>query len=179
MLILWGLSIAFAFIVCQDNNVKRNMTTDFSDSIYSNYALFNHIKYSNIVKDISFEGISKSNLLIYRYSSESCDKCVEEDLQMLLDFQKKTETLSVLVVSSFPKNRNTDIRLRNELRNFNYRNIEEKEDMPVNKDTGLSMRFFIYYSEEPDAKYIFFPIKGRQDLTAAFFDLIYDAIQNI
>lgn len=178
VLALCVLSMILLLLSCKQRLVEKDVIAGISDSICFQNALINHIKYLNRVKSISLEGIDKSGLLVYRYCDENCDKCVEEDLQILFDFQEKIGKSSVLVVSSFPENLNTNIRLRNELRNFNYRNIVEKEDMPINEDTGLAMRFFTYYPKDESVGYIFFPISGRQDLTNIFFNFIYSEIKN-
>ena len=148
--------------------MKENLASNNYDSIFYHHALTNHIKHSRQVKDVYLKGVNKSNLLIYRYCDETCDKCIEEDLQALLKFQEEIGKEFILVVPSFPESRNIKIRLHNELKDFNY--IKKKEDMPIDENTGLAMRFFIFYG------YIFFPTKGIQGLTQTFFKVISEEI---
>lgn len=175
---LSSLLLFSAFMVSCNNRdaMKENLASNNYDSIFYHHALTNHIKHSRQVKDVYLKGVNKSNLLIYRYCDETCDKCIEEDLQALLKFQEEIGKEFILVVPSFPESRNTKIRLRNELKDFNYINIEKKEDMPIDENTGLAMRFFIFYPKDKESGYIFFPTKGIQGLTQTFFKVISEEI---
>ena len=173
------LLFIFFIVACnKKETMKKDSTLYHSDSIFLHHVLTNHIKYSRKVKDIPLKGINKSNLLIYRYCDETCDKCVEEDLQALLEIQAKIGKNAILVIPSFPENRNTQIRLRNELKDFNYINITEKDDMPLDEYTGLALRYFIFYPKEQNSSYIFFPTKGQQRLTKSFFNITLEEFSN-
>ena len=172
---LWILSIPLFIASCNNQDtMSKEPISNSLDSVFSSHALTNHIKYSRRVKDIQLTEVKKSNLLIYRYSYETCDKCVEEDLQALLEIQARIGKDAILVIPSFPESRNTKIRLRNELRDFNYLNITGHEDMPLDEYTGLAMRYFIFYPKSQDTNYVFFPTKGQQKLTQSFFNIILE-----
>lgn len=176
-ILLCLLIFVLGLVSCDNrNDAIRDSADTFSDSIFSHYVLINHVKYLGQVKNLKLEGINKSNLLIYRYCDETCEKCVEEDLHLLLEFQEKYGMESVLVVPSFPDNRNTRIRLNSELRGFNYLNMVEKGDMPLNENTGLAMRFFTFYPKGQDSGYTFFPTKDQPTLTRAFFEFVSEEL---
>ena len=86
--------------------------------------------------------------------------------------QKEIGKEQILIIASFPDNRNTKIRLKYELDSLNYQRIDSKEDMPINNLTGSPERYFIYWGEDESKYFIFFPTILQSDLTTDFFNII-------
>ena len=86
--------------------------------------------------------------------------------------QKEIGKEHILIIASFPDNRNTKIRLKHELDSLNYQRLDSKEDMPINNLTGSPERYFIYWGEDESKSFIFFPTMLQSDLTTDFFNLI-------
>ncbi|WP_455673576.1 hypothetical protein [Phocaeicola sp.] len=136
------------------------------------YALTNHIKYSPRLEIAA--NFYRPNTLVYRYCDETCEKCVYEDLQAIYKLQKKIGKEKILIIPSFPDNRNSNIRLKQELVNFTFNNMTDKQDMPINEETGLHNRYFIYWGNNKSDFLIFFPTKLQKGLTQLFFNLIIE-----
>lgn len=156
---------------------QLSLSTEKTDSITS--ILTDHIKYSTLVlkNQNQLNTLLSPNTLIYRYSEEVCEKCVQEDLEELKKLQSKIGKEHILIITSFPNHRNTFIRLNHELEHFRFKNIDSLKDMPFNDYTGLSMRYmeFITHKKEP---LIFFPVRGKQFLTHKYFSLITSLVSS-
>ena len=142
-----------------------------TDSITS--ILIDNIKYTAFVhkNQNQLDKSLSSNTLIYRYSENVCEKCIQEDLEELRKLQSKIGKEHILIITSFPNHRNTFIRLNNELKHFRFKNIDSLKDMPINDFTGLSMRYMGFITNEKEFL-VFFPVQGKRSLTHEFFSLI-------
>ena len=160
--IFWGIWILF----------KQQQVVQPSDSIQS--ILITHIKYFHEVYRAheSYTELLHEDtclLLIYRYSNRACSPCYLEDLYELDEFSKTIERDKVLVLPAYPSNdRINQIRLYNETRGLNYRNIHtDSMSLPVRN--GEDMRYFAIMDGHGQIEMVFFPVKGRQSLTRRYF----------
>lgn len=172
-LCLLGISL-FSFIqfhIKKEREYQEVLSLLKEQNTWVKYALTNHIKYSPQTEIAA--NFFRPNTLVYRYCDDTCEKCVAEDLQALYRLQNKIGKEHVLIVPSFLNNRNNKIRLNQELAEFNYSNIESKQDMPINEETGLHIRYFIYWGNNKNDYYVFFPAKSQAGLTQLFFYLIF------
>ena len=174
-IIIFVLCILFCIIYTisitqQINEMNRTISNIQEKNKFLKHTLNKNIEYASIIN--KSEKLFKPNTLIYRYCDESCEKCVREDLFNIKKLQKEIGKEHILIIASFPDNRNTKIRLKYELDSLNYQRIDSKEDMPINNLTGSPERYFIYWGEDETKYFIFFPTILQSDLTTDYFNLI-------
>jgi len=108
--------------------------------------------------------------LIYRYSQNSCAPCYLEDIFELDELGKIIGRDNMLILPAYTEyDRNSRITINSEVRGLNYRNIPpDSLPLPINK-AGEHLRYFAVIDEHGDVGMVFFPTRGRQDLTRLYF----------
>ncbi len=109
-------------------------------------------------------------VLIYRYSQNTCAPCFLEDLSDLGEFCKTIGRDNVMVLPAYPSNdRNSRMKMNSEINGLEYRNIPaDSLALPIHKSEG-EKRYFAVLDAQGRVGMVFFPVKGRQDLTRRYF----------
>ena len=115
--------------------------------------------------------------LVYRYSNHICQTCIVEDLMELRDFQQKIGKEKILVLPAFPEDRNSKIKLNNELSGFNYQNISIDSLILPRHETEGEKRYFAVLDNEGKMEMVFFPKNGFPNITRAYFKEVEKRMQ--
>jgi hypothetical protein len=112
-------------------------------------------------------------MLVYRYSSTMCNPCYQEDLMNLREFIETTGRNRVLVLPAYPLNdRRSRMQINSEPQGIRYRNIpSDSLALPVHVDEG-EKRYFAVIDARGRVGMVFFPVRGRNDLTRRYFQAI-------
>lgn len=120
------------------------------------------INFANDVKEI----VEERNVLFYRYSQYMCETCVYEDLTLLKQLQDSIGYNNIIILPSFNEDKNSIIRLLNELKGFRYKNIPiKKANFPIDRRTYTEVRYMGYINDIGNIEMCFIPIKGECKLT--------------
>lgn len=151
------------------------------DDIELNNLLFNQIKNSQCIVDIFNNRkndilplFSDSNdfVLVYRYSEFMCESCIQEDLNLLNCFQNENKNINVRVAVYYTDNRENRIKYKYELEKFQFIRLDETLlPFPINDSMQVESRYFALICDERIIQ-IFFPIRGNENLTKMYFELI-------
>ncbi|MDR2040316.1 MAG: hypothetical protein LBQ60_20560 [Bacteroidales bacterium] len=152
--------------------IKPRTTAQPAESLQS--ILMEHIEYSPEVyrahENYAGQLYNDTIMLIYRYSSRMCTPCYQDDLIDLKEFIEIICRNVVLVLPAYPSNdRRSHIRINSETQGLKYRNIPpDSLALPIHADEG-EKRYFAIMDTQGHVGMVFFPEKGRQDLTRRYF----------
>lgn len=157
---------------CKSNNISIKI-----DSKQENVKFWlNNMRLSSEIKN--YLGKTNTSILLYRYSHNMCQSCIFEDLNELYNYQQKIGKDKVLVLPAYENSRENRITLKNELEKFNYKNIHKDSlSIPLDSD-GIYRRYFAFMDDEGNINMVFYPIRGRPDLTQLYFSEIDDLFFN-
>lgn len=117
-------------------------------------------------------GKVQKTVLVYRYSLTMCETCIEEDLKMLSQYKEELGFENILLLVSYPENRDNVIKGKRLSNGFHVLHIEERDfPFPKNRD-GLSSRFFALYTTYGKMKYIYYPSLKCEDVTHQYFKAV-------
>ena len=116
------------------------------------------------VKDV----YGKKNFLFFRYVSNSCNSCLDNQLNELLTFQEEIGKEHVWIFPAYPNDRNSMISLSAELARYNYRNIPADSLLIPNYD-GEQKSYFAWINSEGDIEMVFVPDRSNVHHTRQFF----------
>ena len=113
------------------------------------------------------------SVLIYRYSDRMCGPCYSADLKELRLFMETFRKLKCIVLPAyFDDNRSNRIKMAAETEGFSHINIPpDSLPLPINSN-GEDMRYFAVLDKHGQVGMVFFPTRGRQDLTRLYFNEI-------
>jgi hypothetical protein len=111
-----------------------------------------------------------SCVLIFRYSSNMCVSCYQDDLMDLREFIKVMGRHTVLVLPAYPfGDRKSRTRMNSETNGLSCRNIPaDSLALPVHETEG-EMRYFAVADARGRIGMVFFPQAGRPGITQAYF----------
>jgi hypothetical protein len=112
-------------------------------------------------------------VLVYRYSSGMCNPCYQDDLMDLKEFIKTIDRNKALVLPAYPSNdRRSRMQMNSETNGLNYRNIPaDSLTLPASASEG-EKRYFAVINTQGRVGMVFFPTRGRSDLTQRYFNEI-------
>lgn len=119
----------------------------------------------------------KEMLFIYRYSEHICPSCVIEDLIALRDFQDKIGKDRIIILPAFSEDRSSEARLHTELADFNYQNILPDSLIVPKHETKGDKAYFAVITGDGKLEMVFFPVKGRSDITQAYLKEVEKRLQ--
>ena len=108
------------------------------------------------------------NILIFRYIQNTCNTCLDSQLNELLAFQEEIGKEFVWVFPVYPDDRNLMIKISAELGKFNYRNIPAKL-LLIPTYNGEPQSYFAGIDGEGDITMVFVPDKGNVFHTCRYF----------
>lgn len=118
-----------------------------------------------------------SPVLIYRYSTDVCSSCLNEDLYELSKYSENLGKHNIIILPAYPNNRYARVKLSKELAKFNYRNISaDSVVIPVDSN-GISKRYFALISKYGEPEMVFFPEKGKTELTKSYIKKVQEKIK--
>lgn len=176
------LIASFFFICIFVKNEKKSIylinEMQYREDLLFDLLIDNVSKSSNIVYD--FENIKDSifqkmspPFLFYRYSENMCISCVNEDLSILQKEFDENKDYKVLILPDYTKSRENEIFLNNQLKDFQYMNIESSFFPMPHRINGEKMRYFAVVNSKKELQMIFFPHKGMTQLTNYYFSKIH------
>lgn len=115
---------------------------------------------------------NRNNIILYRYSEYMCNSCIQEDLNLLYEFQKENKSFKICVAVDYVDNRENHIRFNSELEKFKHLRLDRTLlSLPINNTLETECRYFAVIVNDK-ISYVFFPIRGSVKLTKMYFDLI-------
>ncbi|GAB6008832.1 hypothetical protein [Dysgonomonas reticulitermitis] len=162
-----------------ESSVVNNLDQKENESFICYMKLSAEIQDSYFKNKTSFVEFfnGKYSLLIYRYSKNMCNSCIEEDLSELYNYQSIIGKDKILVLPAYDDTRDDKIILMNELSRFNYKNLSGHNLLvPVDLDM-ITKRYFACIDSIGKISMIFFPIRGKQELTQTYFSEISKRIK--
>ena len=118
----------------------------------------------------------KKNTLIFRYAPTSCSSCLDNQLYELLLLQEEIGRDHIWIYPAYPDDRNSRIRLINELAKYNYRNIPA-DSLLVPICHGEQKSYFAWLNNEGEIDFIFIPERDNVYYTRKYFHYIKRIIQ--
>ena len=116
------------------------------------------------VKDV----YGKKNILFFRYVNNTCNSCLDSQLNELLAFQEEIGKEYVWIFPAYPDDRNSRIRLSAELARYNYRNIPA-DSLLIPNDAGEQKSYFAWIDSEGEIEMVFVPDRSNVHHTRQFF----------
>jgi len=139
-------------------------------NLYQNALIYNN--YSNSKSFIKEITENRLPLLIYRYSKNTCESCIQEDLEEINLLKKEFGNNKILLLPTYPNDRDGSIELSNILASFNYVNIPFDSLFIPSQDGNFQQRYFAVIDKELNLTMVFFPLKGENILTRLYFSEI-------
>lgn len=170
-LLICLLSIFTASCVSNKETQNEQYDSDYSKSMNTIIRQMELFTNSPLIKELYIP-----NTLVYRYSRESCNSCISAELDYLKKIKSLVNNDNIRILPSLPETRNDCIRLKTELEDFNYTNISSEEDFPKDPITGACARYFVYFGNEKDDCYIYFPEKSTPHFTVGFLNWVVNKI---
>lgn len=140
--------------------------------------LINHMSVNVGVSIDSLEGglYPYKNKLIYRFSEDMCDECINEDIKALM--RSNIGTDNVFMLPTYHLSRSNAILLNNKLAHFSHENILfYKWRFPIHRETGLEQRYFAFVNSNGNITSVFFPIKNGELFTDLYLELIKEKLK--
>jgi hypothetical protein len=112
-------------------------------------------------------------VLVYRYSPNMCNSCYQEDLIDLKEFKEAVgRDIALVLPAYFSNDRRNRALLHSETAGFRFRNIPaDSLALPASASEG-EKRYFAVIDAQGRVGMVFFPTRGRSDLTRRYFNEI-------
>lgn len=100
--------------------------------------------------------------LIYRYTDAMCQSCLDSELNLLSDFIDNVGKAKLLILPLITDYRDSRIRVKSRLREFNYLILDDSLlGIPVN-DVGIPNRYFAFVNGDGKLEEIYFPNENME-----------------
>ena len=166
-LFILGLLI---ILTCINLNRSKSVTSQKYEYPDDGALMFNVQCIPEIIR--SYERVKevygKKNILVFRYVSNSCNSCLDSQLNELLTFQEEIGREHVWVFPAYSNDRNSMIRLSAELAKYNYRNIPA-DSLLIPVYGGEPRSYFAWINSEGEIGMVFVPIRSNVHHTRQFF----------
>ena len=126
------------------------------------------------VKDV----YGKKNILFFRYVHNSFDSYQDACLNEILALQEEIGKEHIWIFPVFPIDRNSRIRLGNELGKFNYRNIPA-DSLLIPIYDGVERSYFAWLNNDGEIDMIFLPDKNRVQHTRNYFREVKNLLKTL
>ena len=158
------LVVATIINFSRSKSLPRDFVSIDADIVMTNVVCVPEIIYSyESVKEI----YGKKNTLFFRYVPSVCSPCLDSQLNEILALQEVIGKDNIWILSSFPDDRNSKIRLNSELSNFNYKNIPA-DSLLIPICNGKQRSYFIYVNNLGNVYIVFLPDEGNGKYTRDF-----------
>ena len=185
--ILYSLVIIFSITnyiqVGYIKKIERALENSHDSIFWIKNAVLHQVHFSNQIIRIPYKYINdsivitKKRRLIYRYSTNMCETCIEKDLNILRTYQDKIDFNNIILLVSFPKNRDNFIKVNSLSRDFTYLPVKE-EEFPIPQGTdSIPQRFFAILSEKGTLEYIYYPSIECEFATKFYLSSILPILQ--
>jgi len=121
--------------------------------------------------EIVFEQLVNTPKLIYKFSSLSCNSCVENEIRLLKNFASKIGEENIILISNF-----SDIKYMynfkriNELNRFQIYNLKDNYIHSELSETNIPYYFIV--ENDFITKALFLPNESLNELTVRYYNLI-------
>ena len=176
------LSILILLVVVTIINLNRSKNPSSFDSINLHNEVI--ILNSRCVPDIvrSYERVKDiygiKNILFFRFANNSCNSCLDSQLNELLSFQEEVGKEKIWVFPAYPDDRNSRIQLGVELAKFNFRNIPA-DSLYIPAYGGEHRSYFAWITNEGSIDMVFVPERSNVHHTRQYFLEIKKIMQKI
>ena len=120
----------------------------------------------------------KKNTLFFRYVSNYCSSCLDNQLNEILSFQEEIGKEHVWIFPAYPNDRNSRIQLSNELAKFNYRNIPA-DSLLIPVYDGEQKSYFAWINNEGELDMVFIPDRNNVHYTRQYFLEVKKRLQRV
>ena len=145
-----------------------------------NLKLFSPIFYNFINNKASMQEIigNRTSVFLYRFSKFTCESCLFEDLHEIDQFQQEIGRNKILLLPTYPDNREGSIELNNVLAKFNFVNIALDSFILPFRENDVIQRYFAVIDRDGNLTMVFFPRRGETHLTRLYFSEVKKIIEN-
>ena len=180
--VLCLLSVLVAVTVV---NLSRSTSVEYGEELTDDQFMVGETLMANIrlTPDIvrSYDSIKEyydfRNILIFRYTQNTCQICLDSQLNALLAFQEEIGKAYVWVLPAYPDDRNALIQLNTDLAKFNFKNIPAAL-LLIPKSYDESKSYFAWVNSEGEIEMVYVPDRSNVQLTRRYFDEVKRIIQN-
>lgn len=120
----------------------------------------------------------KKNILFFRYVKNTCNTCLDSQLNELLTFQEEVGKEYVWIYPAYPNDRNSLIQLSNELAKYNYENFPA-DSFLIPTYNGEPKSYFAWINDEGKIDLVFVPDRNNVQHTRHYFLEVKKIIQMI
>lgn len=124
------------------------------------------------------EVYGKKNILFFRYINNSCNSCLDSQLNELSSFQEEIGKDHIWIFPAYPDDRNSMIKLNAELAKYNYRNIPA-DSLLIPTYGGEQKSYFAWINSEGEMDMVFVPDRSNVHHTRKYFLEVKKIIQNL
>ena len=149
-----------------------------------NRELYSYINYTtNMTGGVNIDNIHKNtfsttNTLTYCFSEYMCEECIQQDLDVLSQFQPQFEKPIFIIAAIDKKDRTHRIFWENRLNHFKYKFVDvDSIKFPEHQRDGIEQRFFAYTNDIGKPTALFFPLKNKQQWSFIYLEQIKDLIK--
>ena len=161
LLVLFVVAAVFTF----SKHNKVSYVVSDSEALIANVLLVPEIIRSyDKVKDI----YGKKNSLFFRYVQTSCSSCFDSQLNEILTLQEEIGNDRIWIFPAYPDDRNSRIRLSNELAKYNYRNIPT-DSLLIPIYSGEQKSYFAWVNSKGEIDMVFVPDWNKVQFTRKYF----------
>jgi hypothetical protein len=132
------------------------MHASISRSYYNN---------SFLIKDVLGD---KSDMLVYRFSKNICESCLHDDLKEMEILQQEIGKDRLLLLPSYPNDRNGKIELSNLLSKFSYINLPMDFLIIPSQEGDFQQRYFALIDKDRNLTMVYFPRNENKGLTQIY-----------
>jgi hypothetical protein len=158
ILIVISILLMILVIISGIMSVKKSSNKYVINNDNDEFFIVNIQYISEVIR--SYEKVKhlygKKNALIYRYVNNTCNSCLNTNLEELLVLQGEIGKEKIWIFPAYPSDRQSRIQLSNELFRFNFQNIPiDSLFVPIYDAMGKS--YFAVINNKRDINMVFFP----------------------
>jgi hypothetical protein len=133
---------------------------------------------NSYIKEINKKNLPDSvyanneKILVYRFFKNECEKCVINDLSLVMKELNKNELSKFLIINNKAKNREEKISKFNMLQKFNFISVEDSI-LKISKFDTLYHRYFAVLDNSGYLSKIFFPDNNFDMLTTEYLQSLH------
>ena len=135
------------------------------------------VSVSKMIFNDSLDCISSSislPVLIYRYSESTCNSCVNQELYLI---EKYVGVNNVFILPAYLDTRDNEIKLKNELHKFRYKNIPI-DDLYIPSMYNIPLRYFAILDTTKKITMHYFPKREMIGLTEKYLMFVNEILEN-
>ena len=131
------------------------------------------------IDDFFVDFPDSNKVLIYRCSLTMCEACIESDMNILMSYKQQFNPQKILLLISYPNNRDYKIKAKIISNIFSVHRIENN-CFPIPEDTdNIPRRYFAILDKKNDSiEYIYYPCTSSENVTKMYLESVLPMIDS-